>query len=613
VRSLDSTSRFRSTARADVLVGLNPLTLPTGPRFARSLVASALSVVMLSLGAPSVSAQAPPLPPALGEADPVFAPPLPPPGPASVRPVDSLVRPAPPFAPAPNATVSPSGSDPNPPVDIAELLRRLERQESELEQLRRQIEQGRLPTPSVATSNPPGEPVPPSATGVPAFTPPSAGRPAPSGPIDLFASYQSGSPVAGGSASAGSSPSGESKSAGSAKAESKWIDLSTEKWTVKLGGHVQLDYINWATASPQIVPVGATPGAQDYFEFRRLRLVADGTGYGVYDFRLQTTLEPETVGETANVMSPDVKDAYFSINELPLLGRWRIGNFFVPFGLEQVTNDTNNVFLERSIPTQGVFTADREVGMAAYNCTENQRLTWSTGIFFDSITDSLKERIDDNQGYRTSGRLTYLPYYDEASNGRYLVHTGIGVLRTDDQDHRLRVRSRPQIHEGPRLIDSLSLVGNTQTTGNLEGAIVWGAVTLQSEAYLSMLDLAAGNQVVNGQYVHLSYFLTGENRIFERFGQHGPQFGRNAPYSNVFAVRGGRSFGAIEAKARWSRLDLTNVNAGQYNDFTLGFNWYWSDRVRMMFDWIHPFTTADANPFGAVQANILGTRFDFNW
>jgi phosphate-selective porin OprO/OprP len=522
--------------------------------------------------------------------------------------------------PAPLPTVSPElnphlSHDAARLVDSAELLRRLDRQEAELAELRRQITQGTfLPSPA-PTIIPPGTEQSPPVVGLPAMTPPPpGGTPSSvSGPVDMFASFQSGSPVSGGSAAAGASVGSGDKSAGSSKAESKWIDLSTEKWTVKLGGHVQLDYINWATASPQIVPIGTTPGAQDYFEFRRLRLVADGTGYGVYDFRLQMTLEPETVGETANVMSPDVKDAYFSINELPLLGRWRIGNFFVPFGLEQVTNDTNNVFLERSIPTQGVFTADREVGMAAYNCTESQRLTWSTGIFFDSITDSLKERIDDNQGYRLSGRLTYLPYYDEQSNGRYLVHTGIGVLRTDDQDHRLRFRARPQIHEGPRLIDSLSRVGDSYTTSNLEGAIVWGAVTLQSEAYMSLLDLAAGNQVINGQYVHLSYFLTGENRIFEKFGQHGAQFGRNQPFSNVFAVRGGRSFGAIEAKARWSRLDLTNLNAGQYNDFTLGFNWYWSDRVRMMFDWIHPFTTADANPFGAVQANILGTRFDFNW
>lgn len=400
---------------------------------------------------------------------------------------------------------------------------------------------------------------------------------------------------------------GDAAKAGDKKPGEEWVDVSSEKWTVKLGGHVQLDYINWATASPTI------QGAQDYFEFRRLRLVADGTGYGTYDFRLQMTLEPETVGETPGVTSPDVKDAYFSMNEIPLFGRFRIGNFFVPFGLEQVTNDTNNIFMERSIPTQGIFTADREVGIAFYNCTPSQRMTWAYGAFFDSISEGLKERIDDNQGYRFSGRATWLPYYDEPSNGRYLVHTGIGVLYTDDQNDSVRFRARPQIHEGPRLIDSGNLIADTYTTGNVEGAIVWGRVTVQSEAYLSMVNFnTRASTTVNGNYIHLSYFLTGENRIFERFGQHGAQFGRNVPFSNVFMVPGFRSWGAFEAKARWSRLDLSNVAAGQYNDMTVGLNWYWSDRTRVMFDWIHPFTTAQTT-FGAVQADILAMRFDFNW
>ncbi len=31
------------------------------------------------------------------------------------------------------------------------------------------------------------------------------------------------------------------------------IDLSDKKWTVKFGGHVQLDYINWANADPAII------------------------------------------------------------------------------------------------------------------------------------------------------------------------------------------------------------------------------------------------------------------------------------------------------------------------------------------------------------------------
>ena len=224
-----------------------------------------------------------------------------------------------------------------------------------------------------------------------------------------------------------------------------------------------------------------------------------------------------------------------------------------------------------------------------------------------------KKRIDDNQGARVSGRLTWLPYYDEPTNGRYLIHTGVGVLYTKDQDQRVRFSARPQIHEGPRLIDSVVLPADEFTTGNLELATVLGPLTIQSEAFVSNINMLTGSNVsIGGAYVHASYFLTGENRIYERFGQHGAQFGRNQPFSNVFAVPGAWSLGAWELKARWSYLDLDPLNRGQYNDFTAGFNWYWSDRTRMMFDWIHPMTTSQT-VFGAHNSDIIAMRWDFNW
>lgn len=388
-----------------------------------------------------------------------------------------------------------------------------------------------------------------------------------------------------------------------------WIDVSDEKWNVKFGGHVQLDYVNWVHAAPSI------PDSQDYFSFRRLRMVADGTGYGMYDFRLQLSLEPEGVGESpvGSVTTGLVRDAYFTVNEIPWLGRFRIGNFFVPFGLEQVTNDTNNIFLERSIPTQGVFCADREVGIAFYNCSNSQDVTWTTGLFFDSISEATKKRLDDNQGLRISQRLTWLPFYDEPTSGRYLFHTGAGVLYTHDHDNRVRFRARPQVAEGPRIIDSGLLIADSFTTGNLEAAFVYGRMAIQSEIFLSGIEMLQGDaRTANGAYLHASWFITGENRIFERFGQHGAQFSRNVPFSNFFMTRGGISPGALELKARWSHLDLNNLDQGQYNDLTLGFNWYWSDRTRMMFDWIHPVTSADA-VFGETQSDLLAMRFDFNW
>jgi phosphate-selective porin OprO and OprP len=389
--------------------------------------------------------------------------------------------------------------------------------------------------------------------------------------------------------------------------KSDGVDIPQDKWNVKLGGHIQMDYITWANADPAIVD------AENYFSYRRLRMVADGTGYGVFDFRLQMTLEPGSGSHENQFASPDVKDAYLSMNQIPGIGRIRIGNFFVPFSLEQVTNDTNNIFNERSIPSQGIFAADREVGIAFYNHSLSKNVSWAGGLFFDDISDTIKTRIDDNQGYRLSGRFNWLPYYDEPSDGRYLLHTGIGILHTDDYDDRVRFRARPQIQRGPVLIDSGNLIADSYTTGNLELALVRGRVTIQNEAFLSSVHMLSGRDAtVGGAYSHLSYFLTGESRNYERFGQHGAQFGRNKPVTNFFASRTGIGWGAWEAKARWSTLNLTDVGAGQYNDITAGFNWYWSDRTRIMFDWIHPFTSRDT-VFGDTSSDLFAMRFDVSW
>lgn len=462
-----------------------------------------------------------------------------------------------------------------PPVDAEAIYERLEQQEAEIEQLRQQLNKSLAPP-----------------------------APQPEEPVTTNSEFHSVLRRLEALEQEKSKPAPKDDTKAKNDADG-WTDLSNDKWSVKLGGHVQLDYIQWANADPPI------PG-QNYFEFRRLRLMADGTGYGVYDFRIQMDIEPESGDGVASPVT-DIKDAYLTVHELPWVNRMRIGNFFVPFSLEQVTNDTNNIFLERSIPTQGIFAADREVGVAFYGVSEDQNFTWTTGAFLDSISESLKERVDDNQGARVSGRLTYLPYYDEPSKGRYLVHTGAGILYTQDQDDLIRFRARPQIHEGPFLIDSGNQPGNTYTTGNLELATVWGPLSIQSELFASKANLAVGDRNLYGAYVYASYFLTGENRIYERFGQHGAQFGRNVPYTNFFLVPGCYGTGAWELKARISYLDLDEMNSGRYNDFTLGVNWYWTDRIRVMFDWIHPVTSEDSTPFGGTESDIIGMRFDFNF
>ena len=75
---------------------------------------------------------------------------------------------------------------------------------------------------------------------------------------------------------------------------------------------------------------------------------------------------------------------------------------------------------------------------------------------------------------------------------------------------------------------------------------------------------------------------------------------------------GGLGLGAWELKSRISYLNLNDVNRGVLTDYTVGCNWYWSDRTRWMFDWIHPITT-DQTLYGATVSDLLAMRFDFNW
>ena len=142
-------------------------------------------------------------------------------------------------------------------------------------------------------------------------------------------------------------------------------------------------------------------------------------------------------------------------------------------------------------------------------------------------------------------------------------------------------------------------------------AAVMGPFTLQSEAYLATLNGAqAGN--LGGWYAHASWFLTGEHRIYERFGQHGAQFARNKPRRNLSVRADGLAPGAVELKSRYSSLILDSFQCGNYQDLTTGVNWYWNDRTRLMLDWIHPVTTKDGL-YGDVTADLLALRFDFNW
>ncbi len=65
------------------------------------------------------------------------------------------------------------------------------------------------------------------------------------------------------------------------------------------------------------------------------------------------------------------------------------------------------------------------MGVMAYDCSENERMTWAIGAFASEQGDAPPETSEDHAGTALTMCTTFLPWYDEATEGRGLLHTGV--------------------------------------------------------------------------------------------------------------------------------------------------------------------------------------------
>jgi phosphate-selective porin OprO/OprP len=205
------------------------------------------------------------------------------------------------------------------------------------------------------------------------------------------------------------------------------VDVTDQPWKHKWGGRIQADMVYW----PDDVEFGSQP---NYVEFRRLRLFCSGEGYGVWFYQFDFDLAPDARREAdviggkvdLNDFGLEIKDAFVGLMDLPWLGSVRCGHFKVPFGLEWLTNSNNITFMERGLPR--AFLPGREFGIAANQHVPTANLTWAYGLFYDDFSETAHAFEDDNQGLRAGFRFTWAPWYDECTEGRHVLHTGMSYL-----------------------------------------------------------------------------------------------------------------------------------------------------------------------------------------
>ena len=220
--------------------------------------------------------------------------------------------------------------------------------------------------------------------------------------------------------------------------------------SVKVSGRVQWDTDTFNQNATSRTTAG---DALNGSEFRRLYLAASGAMFDVFDYKAEVDLVPSHVSW---------KDVYLQMHDLPLMQNVRVGHFYTPFGLETETSDLNTVFVERSLIDRLGGIGSRHAGIMTFGNAFDERSWWGIGAFATQKNEEPPTfpvtGFDDDAGTAIYGRVTFLPWYDEATNGRGLWQVGISgesgaipSIRTAGTT-RYSLSARPEAHLAPTVV-----------------------------------------------------------------------------------------------------------------------------------------------------------------
>jgi phosphate-selective porin OprO/OprP len=400
-----------------------------------------------------------------------------------------------------------------------------------------------------------------------------------------------------------------------------------------IGGIGQIDSV--VPIGPQSVfalPGGGTNGAgnSQATQIRRAILQVDGDIWGMFDYSVQFDFANAS-NDNSGLQSPSFSNltsspaplnVWMQVRDVPYLGNVRVGNQSKPIGMENNTSAAFLPFMERSDNNDafyGPFDNGFALGIASWNWSESERVTWRYGIY-QPATNVFGVALNK---YTVGARVTALPVYED--EGERLVHVGLGYWGGEIVQDQLRDRARMILRNAPGFdvpvfVDTGEVPGSKQYTIAPEFAMVLGPLTLQAEyAAQFFVDAIASNGknqgtiFYHGGYVEALYFLTGEHQDYVR--REGV-FGRVVPNNDLRWRKkddGYGGCGAWQVGVRFSYLDLDDkaIQGGRIYDWTAGLNWYLNPNMKVQFNYILEHRNTPDVPVGWINGFGVRAAYDF--
>lgn len=385
---------------------------------------------------------------------------------------------------------------------------------------------------------------------------------------------------------------------------------------VRLTGFFQADAGWYNQDTRNIATLG---NIQDVVGFRRTRLAAVGDVSESISYMLE--MDFSFPGR------PSFMDVWGDIHKVPILGNVRIGQWRMPFGMDELTSVRELTFIERFLGfSQAPF---RQVGAGFHNTNEDKTMTWeAAGYKFP--TDFFGDAQGD-RGYGASARVTRLLYYDEECNR--VLHIGADYSFNSPAAKAIRFANQaefggpfivpqpnasappgsPQSLAGdlgaiPFAIDTGTVPVYNYQLFNAEAGAAIGSWYAQSELRYAVLNQISGaNSVLPTAYAESGYFLTGEHRPYNK---NAGVFGRVKPIRK-WGEDGG--WGALETAFRYSYADYNGngISGNRLNNLTWGMNWYLNQYAKLQFNYIH--SILGGNVHGVSDFDTYAMRFQVDF
>lgn len=322
-------------------------------------------------------------------------------------------------------------------------------------------------------------------------------------------------------------------------------------------------------------------------EVRRARLGVEGQD-GKIKYKFEASF---TDDGTDNITFEDALVEY-NAGEASVI----IGNFKTPNGLNELTSSRHINSMERTMFAEA-FGLGRRLGVAVATGSENYG--FMVGLFGDETGNSNPGSVDE--AWAAAARLYFLPINQKNQK----LHVG-GSLRYRDQGDAsgLRYRARPNIRPD-RFIDTGTLSADSDQFYGGEVAYVAGPFHIAGEYAYAVAD-GGGDPDFQGGYIEGGFFLTGETRGYKEGA-----FDRTKPANSI--NKGGS--GAWEVRGRLDYLDLSDdaggSSRGETTSYTVGLNWYATDYLRFMGEYVYADIDRSAGTDGNVSAIQFRTAIDW--